>query len=83
MYFIILGMYFRVNLKMKKPTLCCFTWTVVSELNFKVAFLLIKKTWDDTFAGKVGGWGILRNEGDQCHIQTFFEHIVFLKLRIR
>ena len=55
-------MYFRVNLKMKKPTLsCCFTWIVFIELNFTVAFLLIRKTWDDQFAGKVGGWGILRN----------------------
>ena len=29
------------------------------NLNFAVAFLLIKKTWktwDDRFAGKVGGW---------------------------
>ena len=49
-------MYFRVNLKMKKPTLCCcFTWIVFIELNFTVAFLLIRKTWDDRFAGKEGG----------------------------
>ena len=55
-------MYFRVNLKMKKPTLCCcFTWIVFIELNFTVTFLLIRKTQDDRFAGKVGGWGILRN----------------------
>ena len=55
-------MYFRVNLKMKKPTLCCcFTWIVFIELNFTVAFMLIRKTWDEGFAGKVGGWGILRN----------------------
>ena len=41
-------MYFRVNLKMKKPTLCCcFTWIVFIKLNFTVAFLLIRKTWDD------------------------------------
>ena len=53
-------MYFRVNLKMEKPTLCCcFTWIVFIELNFTVAFLLIWKTWDDGFAGKVGGWGIV------------------------
>ena len=57
-------MYFRVNLKMKKPTLCCcFTWIVFIELNFTVAFLLIRKTWDDGFAGEVGGWGILRDGG--------------------
>ena len=58
-------MYFRVNLKMKKPTLCCcFTWIVFIELNFTVAFLLIRKTWYDRFTGKVERWGILRNEGD-------------------
>ena len=49
---------------MKKPTLCCcFTWIVFIELNFTVAFLLIRKTWDGRFAGKVWGWGILRNGG--------------------
>ena len=49
-------MYFRVNLKMEKPTLCCcFTCIVFIELNFTVAFLLLRKTWDDRFAGKVGG----------------------------
>ena len=37
-------MYFRVNLKMKKPTLfCCFTWIAFTELNCTVAFMLIKK----------------------------------------
>ena len=47
-------MYFRVNLKMKKPRLCCcFTWIVFIELNFTVAFLLIRKTWNDWFVGKV------------------------------
>ena len=57
-------MYFRVNLKMKKPTLCCcFTWIVLIELNFTVTFLPIRKTWDEEFASKVGEWGILRNEG--------------------
>ena len=25
--------------------------------------MLIRKTWDDGFADKVGGWGILRNGG--------------------
>ena len=50
---------------MKKPTLdCCFTWIVFIDLNFTVAFLLIRKTWDDQFAIKVGGWGILRNGRD-------------------
>ena len=48
-------MYLRVNLKIKKPTLrCCFTWIEFIALNFTVAFLLIRKTWDDPFAGKVG-----------------------------
>ena len=47
-----------MHLKMKKTTLyCCFTWIVFIELNFTVAFLLIRKTWDDGFAGKVGGMG--------------------------
>ena len=58
-------MYFRVNLKMKKSTLCCsFTWIVFIELNFTVAFLLIRKIWNDGFAGEMGGGGILRNGGD-------------------
>ena len=30
-----------------------------------VAFLLIRKTWDDQFAYKVWGWEILRNGGDE------------------
>ena len=50
---------------MKKPALCCcFTWIVFIELNFTVVFLFIRKTWDDGFAGEVGGWGILRNGGE-------------------
>ena len=49
---------------MEKPMLCfCFTWIVFIELNFTVAFLLIRKTRDGQFTGKVRGWGILRNEG--------------------
>ena len=52
------SVYFRVNLKIKKPTLfCCFTFIVFIELNFTVAFLLVRKTWDDQFADKVGGMG--------------------------
>ena len=55
-------MYFRVNLKMKKPTLCCyFTWIVFIELNLTIAFLLIRKSWDEQFASKKGGRWILRN----------------------
>ena len=57
-------MYFRVNLKMKKPMLCCcFTWIVFIELNFTVPFQLIRKTWDDGFACEVGELRILRNGG--------------------
>ena len=49
-------MYFRVNLKMKKRTLrCCFTWIVFIELNFTVAFQLIRKTSDDQLARRVRG----------------------------
>ena len=40
-----------------------FSWIVFIELNFTVAFLLIRKNWDDGFAGEVGGWGILKNGG--------------------
>ena len=69
-------MYFRVNLKMKKPTLCCcFTWIVFIELNFTVAFLLIRKTWDHEFASKVGERRILRNGGDDFEmggVDTFY-----------
>ena len=56
-------MYFGVNLKMKKPTLCYFTCIVFIELNFIVAFLLIRKTWNDGLASELGGWRILRNGG--------------------
>ena len=53
-------MYFRVNLKMKKPrSRGCFTWIVFIELNLTVAFLLIRKTWDDWFADNMGRSGIL------------------------
>ena len=48
-------MYFRVNLKIEKPTLrCCFTWIVLIEPNFVVAFLSMRKTWDSRFVAKVG-----------------------------
>ena len=51
-------MNFRVNLKMKKQTLwCCFTWIVFIELNFTIAFLLLRKTWNDGLAVKVGDGG--------------------------
>ena len=63
-------MYFRINLKMKKP-ICfrCFTWIVFIELNFTDPFLLIRKTWDDQLASEVGEWGILRDGGDDFEIE--------------
>ena len=36
---------------------CYFTFIVFIDLNFTVAFLLVRKTWDDQFADKVGGMG--------------------------
>ena len=58
-------MHFRTNFKMEKPTLCyCFTWIVFIELDFTVAFLLIRKTGDDKFAKKVGMGGV-KNGGPQ------------------
>ena len=52
-------MYFRVNLRMKKPMLCCcFIWIVFIELNFTVPFL------DDRFAGKVGGMEDFKKWGE-------------------
>ena len=55
-------MYFTVNLKLKKPTLCCsFTWIIFIELNLTIVFLSIRKAWVSWFFGKVGGWRILRN----------------------
>ena len=53
-----------MNLKIKKPTLFCyFTFIVFIELNFTVAFLLVRKTWDDQFADKVGGMGDFKKCG--------------------
>ena len=49
---------------------CCFTQIVFIELNFTVALLLIRGTWDDRFARKMGSrgggrWmGFLRNGED-------------------
>ena len=57
-------MYFRVNLKISKPTLCfCLTWIVFIELNFTVAFLLIRTSWDGRFVSKVGNGGFQEIEG--------------------
>ena len=69
-------MYFRVNLNMKKPTLCCcFTWKVFIELNFTVAFLLVRKTWDYQFAGKLKGEGTgnFRKGGDPSNGGRIFK----------
>ena len=51
------SMYFWVDLKMKKPLLCCFTRILFIELNLTGVFLLIRTIWDDRFAGKVGNGG--------------------------
>ena len=49
-------MYFRVNLIIEKPTLCCcFTWIAFIELDFRAAFMLIRKTWDGQFGSKGNG----------------------------
>ena len=53
-----------MNFKMKKPTLCCcFTQIVFIKLSFTIAFLVIRKTWDDRFASKAKKWRIVRNGG--------------------
>ena len=52
------------ELENEKSQRSCFTWMVFIELNFTVAFLLIRETYDDGFAGKIGGWGIVRRGGD-------------------
>ena len=49
---------------MKKPPLrCCFTWIAFIELDFTVTFMLIRKTWDDRFSGKVGEGGFQEIRG--------------------
>ena len=70
------SIYFRVNLKIEKPTLCCyFTWIVFIKLDFTVVFMLIRRTyqfvgkenvwfWEMGGGGGGGGpWGDPRNEG--------------------
>ena len=75
-------MYFRVSLKMKKSLLChCFTWIVFIELNFTVAFLLLRKTWGDIFPGKVKGWRILKNGGILVMGRWFWNGKVDIPLR--
>ena len=58
---------------MKKPTCCLFTWIAFIELNFTVAFLLIRKTWDGRFVSKVSEWDILRNGRDPSNEGDDFE----------
>ena len=59
-------MYFRMNFKMKKPALCCcFTWIVFIEPNFTAAFLLIRKTWYDRFAGMLRDGGLYEMRGGE------------------
>ena len=57
------------------------------ELNFTVAFLLIWKIWEGQFAGKVGGWGILRygrgdpsNEGDDFEMGGWYPFTDYAKM---
>ena len=60
---------FQSELEMKKPTLCCFTWIAFVELNFKAAFLLIQKAWDDLFAGNImciSPFPFCRGKGGSC-----------------
>ena len=40
-------------------------YVISCDYDFTVAFLLMRKTWNDQFSGNVGegGWGILRNGG--------------------
>ena len=52
-------MYFRVNLKLKKPTLCCLTWIVFIELIFTN-----RKLGMDNLLVKWERMGILRNRRD-------------------
>ena len=53
---------------MKKPALrCCFTWIVLIELNFTVAFLSIRKTWGGRFIGKLRGMGHFKKWGGRVN----------------
>ena len=67
-------MYFRVNLKMEKATFCCcFTWILFIQLNFTVAFLLIRKTWDNV-GGGMGDfkkWGGILLMGSWYHVTDY------------
>ena len=58
-------MYFRVNLKMKmkKPRLL-FYMDIFTELNFTVAFLLIRKTWMTDLPVRWEGMGDVKKLGE-------------------
>ena len=87
-------MYFRVNLKMKKSTLCCFAWIVFIELNFTVVFLLISKIRDYQFTSKVGGdggfkemgWGDTSNGGSKLLLCSWLfltkSHISLIRVSV-
>ena len=46
-------MYFRVNLKMKKPMLLFYMYSIYWT-KFQSCISVIKETWDYRFASKVG-----------------------------
>ena len=48
---------------MEKPTLFCFALIAFIELNVTVAFLLIRKAWDDQFTDKSWGMGNFKKWG--------------------
>ena len=61
MYFIDINItqhVFQSELENGKANVILLFYIVFIELNFTVAFLLLRKTWDDRFAGKVGGGGM-------------------------
>ena len=64
---------------------CCFTWIVFIELNFTVAFLLIRKTWEGRFIGKVGGmgrnfkkWGDPSNGGADTPLWAMYIYYIYI-----
>ena len=82
-------MYFRVNLKMKMPTCCYSIWIASIELNFTVAFLLIRKTWDGSFVGNSvhpspflpGVRGGLLGDGGMTFFNGYFSFYIKNKLK--
>ena len=79
----LLSMYFRVNLKMKKPALCCcFTWIVFIEFNFTVPLLLIRKTWNNRFVDEVGVKHFKKWTGNPSHRGMILKCGSYTPLRI-